>query len=132
MSDSILPFDPSLLSLINGSFGSGGIALPFVHEIFLMQCHIAGTSYCKLEQIEPELMASDILVFKREPHNEHDDLAILIYDKSGNKLGYVPKAKNEILARLMDAGKLIFGKLEEKCWVENWLKLNIRVFMRDL
>jgi hypothetical protein len=132
LSDSIVPIDPTLLGLINGSFGSGGIALPFVHEIFLMQSHIAGTSYCNLEEIEPVLTISDILIFKREPDNEYDNLAILIYDKSGNKLGYVPKSKNEVLARLMDAGKLLFGKLEEKTWVEDWLKLDIRVFMRDM
>jgi hypothetical protein len=34
-------------------------------------------------------------------------------------------------ARLMDAGTLLFGKLEGKSWVGGWLKLDIRVFLRD-
>jgi len=31
----------------------------------------------------------------------------------------------------MDAGKLLFGRLEAKSWVGGWLKLEIRVFLRD-
>ncbi len=132
MSDSILPFDKTILALINGSFDNNGAMMPFVQEIFLIQCHIAGTSYCDLDEVEEELEVLDALIFQREPKNEHDELAILIFDQKGNKLGYVPRAKNEVLARLMDAGKLIFGKLEDKNWIGDWLKLDIRVFMRDI
>jgi hypothetical protein len=132
MSDSILPFDPSILALLKGSFGNDGLALPFVQEIFLIQCNVAGTSYCNLQEVENGLNPNDLLVFKREPANLYDNLAILIFDQSGNKLGYVPRAKNEVLARLMDAGKLLFGKLETKEWMDNWLKLDVRVYMRDI
>jgi len=31
----------------------------------------------------------------------------------------------------MDAGKLLFGRLEAKSWVGGWLKLEIRVFLRE-
>lgn len=132
MSDSILPFDPSLLALLKGSFGKDGLALPFVQEIFLMLCHVAGTSHCDLDEVEKEINVADILLFKREPDNQYDSLAILIFDQSGNKLGYVPRAKNEVIARLMDAGKLLFGKLETKEWKDSWLKLGVRVYMRDI
>lgn len=132
MPDSLVPFDPALLALMRGSFEKDGLPKPFVREIFLMQCNVAGTSYCDLEAIEPGLEIAGFLAFKREPNNPHDELAILIFDQQGNKLGYVPKAKNEVIARLMDAGKLIFGRLEEKQWFEAWLRLDIRVFMRDL
>ncbi len=131
MSDSILPFDPTLLALLNGSFGPGGLVLPFVQEIFLMECPIAGTYFCDLKEVEKQLNLSDLLVFKREPDNPHDELAILIFDQTGNKLGYVPRAKNEVIARLMDAGKLLFGKLEAKEWMGSWLRLEVRVYMRD-
>lgn len=131
MSDSLVPFDKSILALLHGSFGKDGLALPFVQEIFLMQCHVAGTSHLDLEEVEESLEPTDLLLFKREPDNPYDELAILIFDQSGNKLGYVPKAKNEVIARLMDAGKLLFGKLEKKNWFDEWLKLDIRVYMRD-
>jgi hypothetical protein len=73
----------------------------------------------------------NLLVFRREPDNQYDDLAIFILDKEGRKLGYVPKEKNEVPARLLDAGKLLFGRVEYKEWQSRWLKLRIQVFMRD-
>ena len=97
-----------------------------------MECHIAGTTYINIEEIEPDLNVDDLLVFKRESENKFDKLAILIFDKKERKIGYVPRHKNEILARLMDAGKLIFGKVIAKSWQGNWLKVNIKTFMRDL
>lgn len=32
----------------------------------------------------------------------------------------------------MDAGKLLFGKLVAKAWVDSWLKVEVRVLMRDV
>jgi len=46
----------------------------------------------------------------REPKNEHDACAILVQDKSGNKLGYIPRdANNELIANLIDAGKYLYA-----------------------
>lgn len=118
-------------SIIQGSF-SGGLPLPYIQEIFLLECHIAGTSYVKIDEIEPDLISGDFLVFKREPDNEHDPLAIMILDRKGRKLGYIPRAKNEVLARLMDAGKLVFGKIEGLERIDKWLKITIRVYMKDM
>jgi hypothetical protein len=133
MSTDIIQLGPKFVNLLNSSFGKNGLPLPFVQEIFLMQCHIAGTAYREnIEDIEPELNEKDILVFKRELNNIHDKLAILILDKTGQKLGYVPKDKNEVIARLMDAGKMIFGKIEQKEWQGKWLKIDVRVYMRDM
>ena len=45
----------------------------------------------------------------------------------------LPKdVKNEVLSKLMDAGKLLFGRLDEKNWVDDWLKLDVQVYLRDL
>jgi hypothetical protein len=43
----------------------------------------------------------------------------------------VPKEENEVLVRLVDAGDLLFGRLERKCWVGGWLKLDVGVFLRE-
>ena len=71
------------------------------------------------------------LKFVREANNPHDTLAIMVKDHDGNKLGYVPKQKNEILSRLMDAGKLIYGTVNKKERFGNWLKITIQIFMED-
>jgi len=123
---------PNILAIIKASFDDGGLPLPFVKEIFLLECLVAGTTHLDLSEIEPLLCANEPLIFRRELDNQYDTLAILILDKEGHKLGYIPKEKNEVPARLMDAGKLLFGRLENKEWQSRWLKLRIRVFMRDM
>ena len=133
MSKDIVAINPRIIKLLIGSFSKDGLPLPYVKEIFLMECHIAGTSYREnIKEIEKELQEKDLLVFKRETDNQHDKLAIVIFDTKGQKLGYVPRDRNEVIARLMDAGKLIFGKLERKQWRDDWLKADIRVYMRDM
>ena len=89
-------------------------------------------NFLNLKDIEPKLKKNQLLVLKREPKNKYDDKAILILTEDGQKLGYVPQEKNEILSKLMDAGKLLFGRLDEKNWVGRWLKLDIQVYLRDL
>ncbi len=131
MEQSLVQIDPKLLALLHGAFGKDGGLQPFAREIMLIECHIAGTSYRDIKGIEPTLAVGSLLVLKREPDNAHDALAIMIADETGHHLGYVPRVKNEALARLMDAGKLLFGKLEKKEWVGDWLKVEMRVFMRD-
>jgi len=32
----------------------------------------------------------------------------------------------------LDAGKLIFGRIEAKEWKGKWLKIDVRVYLRDL
>ena len=67
MTTEIIKFDPKFLHLIDSSFGKDGLPLPFVQEIFLMQCHIAGTTFREnIKTIEPELREQDLLIFKRE------------------------------------------------------------------
>lgn len=132
MDNALVRIDPAILALINGSFSQRGLPMPFTREIFLIETHIAGTAHVPVQDVEPGLSDGDVFVFQREPANPYDPLAIRIHDTHGNKLGYVPRDKNEILARLMDAGKLVFGKLYAKTWHGKWLKLEIRVYLREL
>lgn len=129
---SLVLIDPALLALLHGSFGKDGQLAPFVREIMLVECHIAGTSHRELKAVEPGLLPGALLPLKREAGNPHDPLAIMILDEAGHHLGYVPRAKNEALAHLMDAGKLLFGRMESKAWRGTWLEAGIRVFLRDL
>ncbi len=132
MSKGLIPSDKDIWQLIQGFLGGDISIVPYVQEIFLLESHIAGTSYLNLQEVEPELTPGDPLLFRREPDNQHDQLAIAILDQKERQLGYIPRAKNEVLARLMDAGKLVFGKLESKEWVDNWLKITLRVYLKDL
>ena len=132
MSQDMVKIDPKYLEIIRTSLDKTGLPKPFVQEVALLSCNIAGTTFLDLEDIEPDLKKHQLLVLKRETKNDYDDNAILILTEDGQKLGYIPQEKNEVLSNLMDAGKLLFGKLNEKTWVDNWLKLDVQVYLRDL
>lgn len=132
MAQSIIKIDSKYLEIVKNSLDKKGLPKPFVQEVELLSCHIAGTTFLDLDYIEPKLIKSQLLILKREPKNKNDDKAILILTEEGEKLGYVPKEKNEVLSNLMDAGKLLFGRLNHKSWIDTWLRLDIQVFFRDL
>ena len=132
MSQAIIKIDPKYLEIVRTSLDKTGLPKPFVQEVDLLNCNIAGTTFLNLKDIEPNLKKNQLLVLKREPKNKYDDKAILILTEDGQKLGYLPQERNEILSRLMDAGKLLFGRLDEKSWMGTWLRLDIQVYLRDL
>lgn len=131
MEQPLAKIDPTMLALMHGSFSKDGALIPFARETMLMQCHVAGVSHHSAKENETSLHPGAILALKREPNNPHDGLAIMILSEAGQHLGYVPRAKNEVLARLMDAGKLLFARLESKAWQGEWLKITTQIYLRD-
>ena len=57
-----------------------------------------------------DLHAGQLLTLVREPDNPHDAQAVRV-DWQGHKLGYVPKADNIDLARLMDNGTAVMARI---------------------
>lgn len=116
---------------------SGGLTRPFGTEVNLLDCCIAGTTHRALETVEPLLELNAIFNLRREPANKYDSLAVAVYTIENAHLGYIPREKNEILAHLLDHGKLLEARLNRKEWKpgysnKNWLRLDITVFLRDL
>lgn len=72
-------------------------------EIRLNSPYIAGFQYYKGCDIEDQLKENDILELKREPVNSHDRYAVEVF-RSGEKLGYLPREENKVIARMMDQG----------------------------
>lgn len=121
------------LALLHAHLQAGGsLVAPFAREIFLIETHVAGTSHVPIRQLEPSLAEGCPLVLRREADNAHDSLAILILTEQGAKLGFIPRVRNEVLARLMDAGKFLFARMESKNWHGDWLRVSIRVFLKDV
>ncbi|MFV0267763.1 MAG: HIRAN domain-containing protein [Draconibacterium sp.] len=73
----------------------------------------------------------DRLDFFREPDNPHDAKAIVIKNMDGIKVGYVPREDNVIFSRLMDAGKLLFGRITYKEMKGKWLKIDIKIYLHE-
>ncbi len=119
-------------SLFHIAGGNSGLTMPFAREIFLLDCYIAGTNFRpNLAEIEPNLEIGAEFRLEREPQNKFDENAIAVYDVKTNHIGYIPKAKNEVLARLLDSGKLLSARLTAKEWTDSWLKLDIEIFLHD-
>jgi hypothetical protein len=72
---------------------------------------VAGLLYHQAEFAVPNLVVGDLLILRREPANPYDDLAIAILAAGGLKLGYIHRRRNPVLARLMDAGKLLIASV---------------------
>lgn len=123
----LIKLNPALLAALS----KGGMQIDvFTKDILVLECIVAGTSFRKLKDLEPKLDATIKLDLKREPDNEYDKFAIaLLFEK--NKIGFIPRDKNEVIARLMDAGKAFYGSIHAKEWEGNWLKIEIKVYLKD-
>ena len=126
-SDSLIKINTGLLAALS----NGAISIDVMpKEILVLECLVAGTSFRKLQDLEPELISEVKLELKRDNKNEHDQMAVeLLFNKT--KIGFIPKEKNEVIARLLDAGKSFFGILHAKEWEGNWLRLDIKIYLKD-
>jgi hypothetical protein len=130
----MIPEEQSLIKVSNGllaALSSGQLNIDvFKKEILVLECMVAGTSFRKLDTIEADLAATVKLDIKREGKNEFDKFAVALYYKTV-KVGYIPKDKNEVIARLMDAGKAFYATIEAKDWEGTWLRLDVKIYIKD-
>ena len=132
MGDLVKTGNTELVGLLHGKNGELTIPKPFERDIFLFDTYVAGTTHIEgIEELEPHLNPDDRLEFFREPDNKYDKQAIVIKTTDGVKIGYIPKQDNVIFARLMDAGKLLFGKITSKEKKGSWVKIFIKVFLHE-
>lgn len=121
-----------LVDLFHGAQNGVLVPKPFEREIFLFNTYVAGTSHIEgIEAIEKELSLDDRLSFFREPNNSYDNHAIVIKTENDVKIGYVPKVDNVIFSRLMDAGKLLYGKIVQKEMKGTWVKITIDIYLHE-
>ena len=71
----------------------------------------------------PEAMA--------EPEDEQagsDDKELL---PKGEKLGYIPRYQNKVFARLMDAGKFLYGVVRYKEMEGEYHRIVVKIYLKD-
>ncbi|MEI8087421.1 MAG: HIRAN domain-containing protein [Paludibacter sp.] len=127
METGIIKLTPELMALI----GSGGVdaLAPFSREIYLLDIVVAGTTHCsQILELEPLLLPETALKLIRQPKNEHDELAIGVYFNN-IRIGWVPMEHNEVISRLMDAGKAFFCRITTTHRKGNWVKIHAMIFM---
>lgn len=98
----------------------------------ILTTDVAGTSYVEnMPELEPELQVGDELVLLREPGNKHDSLAILVQNKDGQKIGYVPRRDNRVIANMMDAGKQVSAVIKDKELINDYVKIRMDIFLQE-
>lgn len=111
--------------------GAAALSLPFGREIRCLDCPIAGIAFHDAVSVANQLEPDAVLSLRRDPDNAHDASCVAVL--AGDALvGYVPRRCNEMLARLMDAGKSFTARVVERKERGSWMEVRIRVFLRDL
>ena len=98
-------------------------------KILLQNSPLAGFRYYEGKRLWSEMKVGDALQLAREPDNTHDPHAVRV-EWQGHKLGYVPRADNEALARFMDRGSKAEARITRLKKSRNpWRRMEFEVYL---
>ena len=72
------------------------------------------------------------LVLRRTATDAADARAVSVETTSGTLIGYVPRRYGAVMARLMDAGKLLSAKFIGRDCDEQWTDITVAIEMREV
>jgi len=78
--------------------------------LLIQRSPLAGSQYYALGEHWAQLRVGDRLTLTREPDNRHDPLAVRV-SWQGHPLGYLPRAENAAVARALDRGLRLVGRI---------------------
>ena len=110
--------------------GIGEMLKPLIREIHLFDSFVAGTTHLEDPSVLEEIRVGDKLSLQRE-ENKFDDNAIVIRTEQMKKLGYVPEKDSIVIARLMDAGKLLNAQVTGIGKKEGFRQISIGICLID-
>ena len=98
-------------------------------ETFLLDAPVAGFRYYEGQRLWPKLRTNEEIVLIREPANPYDDKAVAVYWHS-EKLDYILRVDNSVIANLMDQGQTGKAYVKEKrsnaaLWERLWVRVVI-------
>ncbi len=100
----------------------------------LMTCRIAGTGHHCTADTRRELRDGLGVDLRREADNDYDHDAIAVVTPEGRRLGYLPRARNEVIARLLDAGKSLTATIREWSRPDDdspWLDITVAIALAE-
>ncbi len=98
--------------------------------VFLMQTRVAGAMYHDLGEKKYALGFWDYIELRREPDNPHDPRAVALLTAEGEKLGYIPRDRNQEIAALLDRGEQMHARLIFKFLNGSNQEYIVRVYTR--
>lgn len=104
---------------------------PQPNEICLESITVAGTTHIPdIEEFAWQIDEGTELTLRRDKDNKYDRYAIAVY-LDEQRVGYVPREKCRILAKLMDAGKHFVCRVTSADWQRDWLRIDADISMVD-
>jgi HIRAN domain len=98
-------------------------------EILVQVSLAAGLRHHEAKAVWEQMKVGDSLHLVREPDNPYDLNAIRV-EWNGHKLGYVPRAENDALARQMDRGNRLEARITKLTKYRNHRrKLEFEVYL---
>lgn len=122
------------LALLMGKPGEGPLVpAPFSKSICLSEdMLVAGTTHADdIAAIVADLQPGARIRFARAASNPHDQWAVELYDQQERRMGFLPADSNEMIARMMDAGKLIYGTFTYASKRGAWNRIHMEVYLDD-
>lgn len=99
--------------------------------LILQTSPLAGFQHYAGAALFPLMRTGDALTLKREPANPHDAQAVRV-EWHGVQIGYAPRADNVDLARLMDRGTRVEGRiLHLQGGRDPWKRLLMELYVVD-
>lgn len=142
MSELVKVNDNQIIALKHHDKNSTDLPKPFENEVYLLTTYISQSeSIEEMNNIVEDFEDDEELALLRETNDDKDALinfdfdeyAIIVQRKDGKKLGYIPRHDNKVLARLMDAGKLLYGKVTSasKSYVDEPVSIDFDIYMKE-
>lgn len=82
-------------------------------NILLLQAKVAGFRYYRGENVLQYINSSDPITLKRESQNPYDHKAVALYWRN-EKMVYIPKSDNSVIADLLDQGAPLNANIRKK------------------
>ena len=93
--------------------GSPDVPRYKTRDVLLLRANVAGFRYYGGNRVLSRINAGDTVIMRREPRNPYDRRAIALY-WGNEKLGYIPRADNLVIANLLDQGASLKARVMKK------------------
>ena len=98
-------------------------------KILVQNSPLAGSQYYAVSKFWTHIHPGDRLTLVRETNNRHDRNAVRV-DWNNQPLGYVPRAENRAVARALDAGERLEGRVSRlRDDPDPWRRVEFEVYL---
>ena len=116
-------------SIAGGTISS--VVEPLIRQIHLFDTYVSGTMLIDEKDVLEKLSNGQEVSLEREK-NKFDENAVAILTSDRKKIGYIPEEDSSIFARLMDAGKLLRGRISSIGNECGLTKIVVGIFLVDV